>query len=194
MPQDRPDLNQSRDEDEELVASAKRGEKRAFEALVRLHGEQVLAWSNRHVRMWQLNIDGRDLAQKAWTTAYRKLHQFEGRSSFTTWMHKVTSSLASNAHRSQSRQPVEVRFDLDARLPDTEIETTQSVVERLAVEAELAKLDEAERLAVWLKDAEELTWPEVARQMTIALGHHSEWDCRVARNRALNKLRDGFAQ
>ena len=47
--------------------------------------------------------DAWDLAQEGFLRAWQSIHRFEGRSSFYTWLHRITMNLAIDLLRRQSR-------------------------------------------------------------------------------------------
>jgi RNA polymerase sigma-70 factor (ECF subfamily) len=90
------------DEDEALVASARAGSVRAFEALYRRHAARVhaLCW-----RMTGSRAAAEDCVQETFVQAWQKLDGFEGRSRFTTWLHRVAVNVALGWQRAESRRP-----------------------------------------------------------------------------------------
>lgn len=90
------------DEDEALVAAACAGSVRAFEALYRRHAARVhaLCW-----RMTGSRAAAEDCVQETFVQAWQKLDGFEGRSRFTTWLHRVAVNVALGWQRAESRRP-----------------------------------------------------------------------------------------
>src|SRR5690606_34397862 len=66
-----------------LIAAARKGDSRAYAALVDAHQQAVRGFLRRFAGHW---ADADDLAQEAFVTAWRKLSRFEGRSSFRSWV------------------------------------------------------------------------------------------------------------
>ena len=82
-----PPVHTPVEEDESaLIASAKNGEGQAFEVLVARHQRRILAIALRYTRVRQ---DAEDIMQQCFQKAFFHLHQFEGRSSFSTWLTRV---------------------------------------------------------------------------------------------------------
>jgi RNA polymerase sigma-70 factor (ECF subfamily) len=50
--------------------------------------------------------DSEDAVQDALLLAYRKLHQFQGRSSFSTWLHSIVRNTARLYYRNAKAQPM----------------------------------------------------------------------------------------
>jgi RNA polymerase sigma-70 factor (ECF subfamily) len=84
-----------------LVASAKRGEPGAFDALVRRYRERIFALA-LHLAGSETEAD--DITQDAFLSAFRKLPEFEGRSEFFTWMYRLTVNRALDARRARVRR------------------------------------------------------------------------------------------
>ncbi len=61
--------------------------------------------------------DAEDLTQEVFFTVYRKLPQFEGQSSFRTWLHRIAANTCRNEIRSRSRRPQGTATDLDDAAP-----------------------------------------------------------------------------
>jgi RNA polymerase sigma-70 factor (ECF subfamily) len=90
-----------------LIAAAKRGNARAFEALIARHQQRVLAIALRRTRVRQ---DAEDIVQQSFQKVFLHLHQFEGRSSFSTWLTRVAINEAQMLYR-KSGNTREVSID-----------------------------------------------------------------------------------
>jgi RNA polymerase sigma-70 factor (ECF subfamily) len=87
----------SPDNDYELVSRCKKGDLDAFEALVIKHQRKMLNTAFRMVGNYE---DACEIVQDAFFSAYRAIQQFEGRSSFSTWL----SSIVINTSRNRIQQ------------------------------------------------------------------------------------------
>ena len=94
-----------------LVAAAKAGDRRAFEALVRRYRKRIFALA-LHISGSSSEAD--DITQDVFLKAYRALADFEGRSQFFTWVYRMTVNRSLNARRDRARRG-EDAFD-DPRL------------------------------------------------------------------------------
>lgn len=94
-----------------LVALARSGDPRAFDALVRRFRPRIYAVA---LHLTGSASDADDIAQEAFVQAYRHVHSFEGRSQFFTWLYRITVNRALNAQRQRVRR-AGVSFD-DARV------------------------------------------------------------------------------
>src|SRR5678815_2941115 len=97
-------LNISTATDEVLVKAAQKGDMAAFEELVARHRDKIYA---RAFSMLRNEDDATDLSQEAWVTGWQRLHQFQGDSSFATWMTRIVINLCLDQLRKQKRRYVE---------------------------------------------------------------------------------------
>jgi RNA polymerase sigma-70 factor (ECF subfamily) len=79
-----------------LLDRCRRGDPEAFARLVALHEGMVF---NLAARLLGNAEDARDVAQDVFLLTYRRLGQFEGRSSLRTWLYRVTVNQAYNRRR-----------------------------------------------------------------------------------------------
>jgi RNA polymerase sigma-70 factor (ECF subfamily) len=84
-----------------LVAAAKLGDQRAFEALVKRYRKRIYALA-LHITGSASEAD--DIAQEVFLKAFRALATFEGRSQFFTWVYRMTVNRSLNARRDRSRR------------------------------------------------------------------------------------------
>jgi RNA polymerase sigma-70 factor (ECF subfamily) len=111
-----------------------------------------------------------DAVQDVFLVAYRKLGEFEGRSSLRTWLFGIARKVARDYRRARSPEARDAA-DLDA-LPTTDsgplllAERAQSA--RL-LQALLDELEEDRREAFILVDLEELSVPEAAEALGVNL-------------------------
>src|SRR6187399_392578 len=103
--------------DEKLVRLAQRGDTRAFEELVARHRDKIYA---RAFSMMRNEEDAVDLSQEAWVKAWQRLKQFQGESSFVTWMTRIVINLCLDQLRKQKRQRAESIEQLEEELGGVE--------------------------------------------------------------------------
>ena len=85
--------------DEKLVRAAQRGDMPAFEELVARHRDKIYA---RAFSMMRSEEDAVDLSQEAWVKGWQRLKQFQGDSSFVTWMTRIVINLCLDQLRRRS--------------------------------------------------------------------------------------------
>ena len=102
--------DQSRREDEELVARAQTGDSVAFDALVVKHSPRLYALV---YNMTSNHDDTDDLLQDVWAKAYRSIGGFRGKSQFYTWLHSVAANTTLNFLKRRGRRWMMSLDDVD---------------------------------------------------------------------------------
>jgi RNA polymerase sigma-70 factor (ECF subfamily) len=126
--------------------------------------------------------DAADAAQDALISIVRGLPRFDGRSSFATWVYRVTSNACLDELRRRRRRALPGLPDHDSGEPagsTAALDTT--VADRLTLDEALARLPEDYRLAVVLRDVADLDYAEIATVLDIPPGTVRS---RIARGRA----------
>ena len=180
--------------DEELVASAQRGDRRAFEELVERHERKAYHIAFDFARDRE---EAKDLSQEAFLKAFTNLSRFDGRSSFYTWFYRILVNLCLDYKRRQKRAPAET-FDENApsqsdpsQQPNKPPSPDQQVLARqisLRVGEVLASLPARQRTAFVLKNNQGLSIKEIAELMETAEG-----TVKVHLHRAVTALREKLA-
>ncbi|HOM25924.1 MAG TPA: sigma-70 family RNA polymerase sigma factor [bacterium] len=75
----------------ELVERAKAGDNKAFEELVKRTQDKIY---NLGLKILGNREDAADLLQETYIKAYESLQNFEGRSSFSTWLYRIATNFA----------------------------------------------------------------------------------------------------
>lgn len=76
--------------DDQLVESAQRGDRAAFDQLVRRHAERLYAVLLRFTGDPE---EAEEAVQEAFLRAWRRLDAFQGRSQFFTWLYRDRKSV-----------------------------------------------------------------------------------------------------
>jgi RNA polymerase sigma-70 factor (ECF subfamily) len=153
-------------EDDALVARARAGDPDAFRRLVERHSRPVfrLAW-----RMTGNEQDAEDVVQEAFLRAYRRLEQFEMKSQFGSWLHRIAANCAYDLLRTRARreeQPLESDPEEGlAPMPAAETPAPDRLVwggeVRRRLKAALGRLSHLEKSAFVLRHYEGLTMEEI---------------------------------
>ena len=162
--------------DEQLVARAQNGDKRAFDVLVRKYQYKIVQLVERLVG----EADGPDVAQEAFIKAYRALRSFRGQSAFYTWLYRIAINTSKNFLVARKRRPAAQDIDVaDAELyGHTSQMSDVDTPEALALSGEIKeKVTEAiQRLpadlrqAITLRELEGLSYEEIAEAMNCPIG------------------------
>lgn len=92
-------------EEERLIHQAQRGDRAAFDALVRLYDKQVLRLV---LKVVQSPDEARDLYQEVFLKVYRSLGRFRFEARFSTWLYRVVMNVCyDHLRRQRSREEVQ---------------------------------------------------------------------------------------
>lgn len=156
-------------DDVALTARARSGDRAAFSELVARHQDAVYRVC---FRVLGRREDAEDAAQEAFVRAYRKLDGFEGRSSFRTWMIRLSMNVSLN-ERSKRKEPLtEAPMPAPAPDPEDELLSSETVA---SVHAALREIQPNHRAAIILRDLEGLSFKEVGESLDIAEGTARVW-------------------
>jgi RNA polymerase sigma-70 factor (ECF subfamily) len=76
-------------EDSDLIAAAQHGDQRAFTKLVKRYEDLVYRYAFKLCREQEA---AEEVFQDTFVNVYRKLHQFDRRSKFSTWLYRVVTN------------------------------------------------------------------------------------------------------
>ena len=163
--------------DLELVKRVQRGDKTAFDLLVRKYQHRIGAVIGRFVHD---HSETQDVAQESFIRAYRAIGNFRGDSQFYTWLYRIAVNTAKNHLVAMKRRPP--TSDVEAedaehyagsqRMHDTATPERELLKEEIAreVSATVAALPEELRQAITLREVEGLSYEEIAETMDCPIG------------------------
>jgi RNA polymerase sigma-70 factor (ECF subfamily) len=169
--------NYSSTDDAALVKAARKGELAAFEELVFRHRDPIYA---RAFSMTRNEQDAVDLSQEAWIKGWQRLEQFQGDSSFTTWMTRIVINLCLDHLRKQKRHRTDSIEELDEdsggverQMPVVTVNPTAGLERaelRVKIDAALAELSAEHRAVLVLHEFEDMEYKEIARTVGCSIG------------------------
>jgi RNA polymerase sigma-70 factor (ECF subfamily) len=151
--------------DEYLVVSAKGGDRKAFELLVRRWHKKLIAHA------WRLTGDveaARDAAQTGWGEIVRGLHRLEDERAFPAWAYRIVSRACARQVGSVVRQR-QLRSCLAAEPLSSDC-GEEEWLEADALRAAIGKLPAEQRATIALYHFEELSVAEVAVALHVPVG------------------------
>ncbi len=153
-----------------LIARAQQGDRSAFAALVREHGNEVYTLARRLVGDPHL---ASDVAQETMIRAWRALPSFRGDAAFSTWLHRITVNTAWTQKKRARRHSgtslddlAEVAAPYTAEHPEVAGEILEL---RGRLRLALDSLPESQRQVVILKDVYDWSHAEIADAMGISV-------------------------
>ncbi len=163
--------------DQYLVERVQRGDKKAFDILVRKYQHKLVKLIARYV--YDPN-EVMDVVQETFLKAYRALPNFRGDSAFYTWLYRIGVNTAKNYLIAQGRKPPSSDIDAEeAEQYEGESElkdyTTpegmllKDEIEKTVIET-IQNLPEDLRTAITLRELEGLSYEEIAEAMQCPVG------------------------
>ena len=169
---------QSRKQDDELIARTQAGDPAAFDELIvkyspRLYGLVYNMTSNHE--------DTNDLLQDIWSKAFRSITGFRGKSSFYTWMHSIGANMTINFLKKRGRRFHLSLDDIDANIQNDkefiELTATSSPVRdadlgelQKRLNEAMQKLSHDHRAVVTMFDIQGMPHAEIAKILGISEG------------------------
>lgn len=159
-----------RDKEHELIIRAQAGDRAAFAALVREHGNEVYTLARRLVGDPHLAAD---VAQETLIRAWKALPKFRGDAALSTWLHRITVNTAWT-HKKRARRhsgySLEEVTDIAAPMSVDHPEMAGEIQElRGRLRQALDTLPEAQRQVVVMKDVYDWSHAEIAEAMGISV-------------------------
>lgn len=163
--------------DEQLVRAAQKGGMEAFEELVGRHRDKIYA---RAFSMMRNEDDAVDLSQEAWVKGWQRLVQFQGDSSFVTWMTRIVINLCLDQLRKQKRQRAESIEEMaeesggvERQMPTVTVNPTAGLERselRARIDRALGQLSYEHRTVLILHEFEDLEYKAIAKRMACSIG------------------------
>lgn len=161
----------------ELVARAQAGDQAAYGALVERYQDRVY---NTCYRMCQNHADALDMTQTAFLKAYEAMPRFKAEANFYTWLFRIAVNVVLSRRRLDRRR---MALSLDASVDEEARPRSELLAdwrERVDASAEneqqqllaklLDKLEPDFRVAVVLKDVEDLDYATIASIVGVPVG------------------------
>lgn len=170
-----------------VIEACKRGDPQAFAELVRATTPGVYSLA---FRISGNSEDAADIAQETYLKLLRTIKQFRGDSKFSTWLYRVTSTVAITHIRKRSRRSLDVPLEtedwnvLPAPASAGPVARTEEKELRDQLDAALQSLPAAYRAVVVMKDVYGFSLHEIGEQLQI-----SEGAAKVRLFRARRRLR-----
>ena len=168
---------QDNSSDADLVRLAQKGDMAAFEELVARHRDKVYA---RAYSMMRNEDEALDLSQDAWVKGWQRLGQFQGDSSFATWMTRIVINLCLDQLRKLKRKRAESleameeeSGGIERHLPVIAPNPTEGLERaelRARINRALDKLSQEHRTVLVLHEFEQMEYKDIARQAKCSIG------------------------
>jgi RNA polymerase sigma-70 factor, ECF subfamily len=177
--------------EERLIARLRSGDMEAFEDMVSHFERPVYSLC---FRLLGNSEDARDAAQETFLKVYRGLSSFRGESGLKTWIYRIAINQAMNQQRWWRRRHRDETISLDLSRGDSDttlgnlLPGADASPEQMAIDSErersviqaLGEIKQEYRVALILREIEELSYEEIAETLAISIGTVKS---RIARGR-----------
>lgn len=162
--------------DKQLIAEFKRGNQQSFEELIGRYSTRAFSMAQRLTRSKQ---DAEEVLQDVFVTVYRKIKGFEGKSSFSSWLYRVTvnaSLMKLRKKRQDQSVPLEdlvpqMKETAVVRVPEGQEVDAITLRNQLkdALDSAIRKLPDDYRPVFVLRDVDGLTNREVGKILNLTV-------------------------
>lgn len=162
--------------DLDLVSDFRKGDQLAFEELLLRYSNKVFSLASRLTRN---NEDAEEVLQDVFVTVHRKIAGFEAKSSFSSWLYRITVNAAFMKLRKRRQDQAVPLEDIvqgatniaALRSPETAYVDSQTIRQEMleALEAAIKKLPDDYRPVFVLRDVDGLTSREVGRILNLTV-------------------------
>lgn len=179
-------------DEKKLVELAKQGDKAAISQLVNKYSERIY---NLSLRILRNREEAEDILQETFITVIEKLHSFDGRSSFFTWIYRIATNASLMRLRKKKlvfqqisddpdfQESVESRVFVDwSQDPSINIFDRET---KSKIDSAINKLSDIYRSVFILRDIEGLSIKETSAILNI-----TEENVKIRLRRARQYLRD----
>ena len=156
--------------DEQLVESILKGNQQQYRELILRYQSRVLAVA---LKVTNNRKDAEDISQEVFLQLYRSLGNFNGDSSFSTWIYRITMNKAIDYKRKQDRQLEQEPEDVISSLPETNrLSPEEALLKNLdkeLIHSYLIELPPAYRDVLKLYYFDELSYSEISMKLNVAV-------------------------
>lgn len=166
----------SKKSDLELIVEFQKGDQQSFEELISRYSNKVFSLASRLTRNPE---DAEEVLQDVFVTVHRKIGGFEGKSSFSSWLYRVTVNAAFMKLRKRKQEQTVPLEELvqqaqvvpALKSPESSFVDSQTIRNEMleALEAAIRKLPDDYRPVFILRDVDGLTSREVSKILDLTV-------------------------
>lgn len=152
-----------------ILEQAKRGDKNAFENIVREYERFVYIFAYRNCNNRQ---DAMDISQEVFIKFFKSLQNFNGKSSLSTWLFRITVNTCIDFFRKKKLHTVsfeDVREDINSDASQPEEAAEDNEISEQIQKALLLLSDEHRRIIV-LRDVSGLDYTQISEILSVPQG------------------------
>lgn len=161
------------DREELTIKRAQKGDSAALEALILAYEKKVYNVAYRYMGN---EADAYDMAQEALIKVYRRVSDFKGDSSFSSWVYRVTVNTCLDGLRKRKKNVISLENAVEsgASIADEGSETPEdhalSVEKKEDIQKAINTLSPDHKSVIILRDINGLTYEEISNCLSISVG------------------------
>mgnify|MGYP005758683759 CR=1 FL=1 len=161
-----------------LIKSALKGDMQSFEELIYQYEKKVY---NVALRVFKNPEDAKDISQDVFIKIYKNLDKFDNKSSFSTWIYRITTNTCIDELRKRKgKETVSIDNDIEddegrfkREFADNEPTPEEKVISKEG-ESEIIKsmntLSDEHRTIIVMRDIEGLSYTEISEIIGVSIG------------------------
>lgn len=159
----------------EIIKKCKKGDRDAFNELVKMYQNKIV---NIAYGMLSDSDDAFDAAQEVFIKVYKGLDNFREKSSFSTWIYRITSNVCADILRKRQRSINAISINYSDDEKEMEIKDESLTPEeyselnerQAALRQALKEIKDEYREIITLFDIEELSYDKISEILKIPVG------------------------
>lgn len=165
-------------DDSVLIERSQRGDRQAFDTLIRKHEKRAYQYA---YRLTSNPEEAGDVVADAFVRVYSALHNFKGQSAFTTWLYRILTNCFLDMRKKERSRPatsLEAALqtdegDLERQVEDdkpTPLDEAERSERERAIEGAVSLLPEYQRAMITMYHVETLSYEEIAEALDLPIG------------------------
>jgi RNA polymerase sigma-70 factor, ECF subfamily len=163
-----------KDEEQAVIADVVKGQKERYRLLVERYHRGLICHLTNLLHGDQAQAE--DIAQEAFIRAYNKLHQYDNKHAFSTWLYKIADNLAFRSMK-QSRKNIPYE-DVEDSIPDDHATPADKIdlkIQRQAVRSAVKALSPDYQQVLTLYYWENFSYEQIATVIDRPIGTVRTW-------------------
>ncbi len=161
-----------------LIERSQRGDRQAFDDLVRKHEKRAYQYA---FRLTSNPEEAGDVVADAFVRVYSAINNFKGQSAFTTWLYRILTNCFLDMRKKEKSRPTtsfETAFitdegDMERQVEDSSPsphEQAERVERERAVEHAVSQMPEYQRAMITMYHVENLSYEDIAEALDLPIG------------------------
>ncbi len=183
-------------DDAMLIGRAKRGDRNAFDTLIRKHETRAYQYA---FRLTHNADEACDVVAEAFVRVYNAINNFKGQSAFTTWLYRILTNCFLDIRKKERSRPttsLEAALstpegDLERQVEDTgrtPYDESERGAKEKTMRTAVSRLPQYQRAIILMYHVEMLSYEEMACALDLPIG-----TVKSRLNRARLSLREALA-